>query len=68
MKTQYTLVIWSLFPLEFIDILKRVSTSIMKEVFQTNGCFYDLRNPKILVSKLKSIIKNGIETISFNGL
>ena len=67
-KTQYTLEIRSLFPLEFIDILKRGSTSILKEVFQTNGCFYDLINPRILASKLKSVIKNGIETISFNGL
>ena len=39
----------------------------MNEVFQTNDCPYDLRNPRILASKHKSTIKNGINTIAFKG-
>ena len=34
------------------------------EVLQTNDCLYDLRNPRILTSKHKSTIKNGINTIA----
>ena len=37
----------------------------MNEVFQINDSPYDLRNPKILASKLKSGIKYGIKTIFF---
>ena len=37
----------------------------MNDVFQTNDCPYDLRNPKILASKHKSTIKYGINTIAF---
>ena len=37
----------------------------MNEVFQTNDCPYDLRNPRILASKRKSTIKYGINTIVF---
>ena len=32
----------------------------MNEVFQTNDCPYDLRNPRILASKHKSTMKYGI--------
>ena len=39
----------------------------MNEVFQTNGYPYDLRNPRIIVSKHKSTIKYGINTIAFKG-
>ena len=39
----------------------------MNEVFQTNGYPYDLRNARILVSKHKSTIKYGINTIAFKG-
>ena len=39
----------------------------MNEVFQTNDCPYDLRNPRILASKHKSNIKYGINTIAFRG-
>ena len=39
----------------------------MNEVFQTNDCPYDLRNPRILASKHKSTIKYGINTIAFRG-
>ena len=39
----------------------------MNEVFQTNDCPYDLRNPRILASKHKSTIKYGINTIAFKG-
>ena len=31
---------------------------IMSEILQTNDCFYDLRNPRILASNHKSIIKS----------
>ena len=34
------------------------------EVLQTNDCLSDLRNPRILTSKHKSTIKNGINTIA----
>ena len=39
----------------------------MNEVFQTNDCPYDLRNPRIQTSKYKSTIKYGINTIAFKG-
>ena len=39
----------------------------MNEVFQTNDCPYDLRNPRILESKHKSTIKYGINTIAMRG-
>ena len=39
----------------------------MDEVFQTNDCPYDLRNPGILASKHKATIKYGINTIAFKG-
>ena len=39
----------------------------MNEVFQTNDCPYDLRNPRILAYKHNSTIKNGINTIAFKG-
>ena len=39
----------------------------MNEVFQTNDCPYDLRNPRIPASKHKSTIKYGINTITFKG-
>ena len=32
-----------------------------------NDCPYDLRNPRMLTSKLKSTIKYGITTIAFRG-
>ena len=54
MKAQYTL-----------EIFK--SLQIRKEGFQTNDCPYDLRNPRILVSKYKSAIKYGFNTIAFRG-
>ena len=38
----------------------------MNEVFQTNDCPYDLKNPRILSSKHKSTIKYGINTIASN--
>ena len=40
----------------------------MNEVFQTNDNPYDLRNPRVLVSKHKSTIKYGINTIAFKAL
>ena len=40
----------------------------MNEVFQTNDCPYDLRNPKSLASKHKSTMKYGITTTAFKGL
>ena len=40
----------------------------MNEVFQTNDCLYDLRNPRIPASKHKSPIKYGINKIAFEGL
>ena len=39
----------------------------MNEVFQTNDCPYDLRNPRILASKHRSTAKYGINTIAFKG-
>ena len=39
----------------------------MNEVFQTNDCPYDLRNPRIPASKHKSTIKYGINIIAFRG-
>ena len=39
----------------------------MIEVFQTNDCPYDLRNPRILVSKHKFTIECGIDTFAFKG-
>ena len=36
-------------------------------MFQTNNCLYDLKNPRILVSKHKSTLKYGINTIAFKG-
>ena len=47
--------------------LNGLSPPIMSEVFQTNNCSYDLKNPRILVSKHKSTIKYGINTIAFKG-
>ena len=40
----------------------------MNEVFQTNDCPYNFRNPRILASKQKSTIKYGIDTIAFRDL
>ena len=37
----------------------------MDEVFQTNDCPYDLRNPRIPASKRKSTKKYGINTVAF---
>ena len=42
-----------------------VISTIMNEVFQTNDCPYNLRNPRILASKHKCTIKYGINTIAF---
>ena len=39
----------------------------MNEVLRTNDCPYYLKNPRILASKHKSTIKNGINTIAFKG-
>ena len=39
----------------------------MKEVFQTNNCSYDFKNPRILASKHKSTRKYGINTIALKG-
>ena len=44
-----------------------LSPPIMNEVFQTNDCPYDLRNPRIQTSKHKSTVKYGINTIAFKG-
>ena len=49
---------------EVYKILNGLSPPILNEVFQTNDCLYDLRNPRILASKHKSTIKNGINTIA----
>ena len=49
---------------EVYKFLNGLSPPIMNEVFQTNDCPYDLRNPRILASKHKSTIKNGINTIA----
>ena len=37
--------------------LNGLSSQIMNEVFQTNDCPYDLRNPRTLTSEHKSTIK-----------
>ena len=37
--------------------LNGLSSQTMNEVFQTNDCPYDLRNPRTLTSKHKSTIK-----------
>ena len=47
--------------------LNGLSSQIMNEVFQTNDCPYDLRNPRTLTSKHKSTIKWGIKSITFKG-
>ena len=52
---------------EVYKFLDSLSPPIMNEVFQTNDCPYDLRNPRILASKHKSTIKYGINTIVFKG-
>ena len=52
---------------ELYKFLNGLSPRIMNEVFQTNDCLYDLRNPEILASKHKSTIKYGINTIVFKG-
>ena len=52
---------------EVYKFLNGLSPPIMNEVFQTNDCPYDLRNPRILASKHKSTIKYGITTIAFSG-
>ena len=52
---------------EVYKFLNGLSPPIMNEVFQTNDCPYDLRNPRILASKHKSTIKYGINTIAFRG-
>ena len=41
---------------EINKFLNGLSRPIMKEVFQTNDCPYNLRNPRILASKPKSTI------------
>ena len=53
---------------EVYKFLNGLSPLIMNEVFQTNNCPYDLRNPRILACKHKSTIKCGINTITFQGL
>ena len=52
---------------EVYKFLNGLSPPIMNEVFQTNDCPYDLRNPRILASKHKSTIKYGINIIAFRG-
>ena len=53
-------------PTEVYKFLNGLSPPIMNEVFQTNDCPYDLRNPRILLApKHKSTIKYGINTIAF---
>ena len=44
--------------------LNGLSPPIMNEVFQTNDCPFDLRNPRIVASKHKSAIKYGINSIT----
>ena len=53
---------------EVYKFFNGLSPPIMNEVFQTNDCPSDLRNPRILASKHKSTIKYGINTIAFRGL
>ena len=50
---------------EVYKFLNGLSPPIMNEMFQTNDCPYDLRNPRILASKHKSTIKYGINIIAF---
>ena len=50
---------------EIYKFLNGLSPPIMNEVFQTNGSFYHLRNPRILASKHKSTIKYAMDTIVF---
>ena len=45
------------------NFLSGLSPPIMNEVFQTNDCPYDLRNPRIPASKHKSTIKYSINAI-----
>ena len=40
---------------EIYKFLNGLSPQTMNEVFQTNDCPYDLRNPRILASKQKKI-------------
>ena len=47
---------------EIYKFLNGFSPPIMNEMFQTNDCSCNLRNPKIA-----STIKNGINTIAFKG-
>ena len=50
---------------KFLDSL---SSPIINKVFETNDfAAYDLRNPRILASKHKSAIKDGIDTTTFKG-
>ena len=51
---------------EVYKSLNGLSPPVMNEVFQTNDCPYDLRNPRILASKHKSTVKYGINTIVFS--
>ena len=41
---------------ETYEFLNGLSTPIINEVFQTNNCPHDSRNPKILASKHKSTV------------
>ena len=50
---------------EVYKFFNGLSPTIINEVFQTNYCTYDLRNPRILASKHKSTIKYGINIIVF---
>ena len=52
---------------EVYKFLNGLSPPRMNEVFQTNNCPYDLRNPRLLASKHESTMKYGINTISFKG-
>ena len=52
---------------EVYKFLNGLSPPIMNEVFQTNDCPYDLRNPRILASKHKSTVKYGFNTIALKG-
>ena len=49
---------------KFLDGL---SPQITNKVFETNDFAHDLRNPRILASKHKSAIKDGIDTTTFKG-
>ena len=52
---------------EIYKFLNGLSQPIMNEVFQTNDCSYNLRNPRILASKHNYTIKDDINTIIFKG-